>query len=84
MIKGNILTILLINQYERFCFRGRSALLRDKFHVIAHSDNFASRMALDVLFLNASALIVEKPVRVSAPSHTSHVHSIEFELVLKV
>ena len=49
----------------------------DKLHIIVDSDDFSSSIGLDISFGYIAGFVIKQAMRVSTPSNTSHVNSIE-------
>ena len=53
-------------------------MLANEFDIVVKSDDFSSSICFDVFLIDSPGLVVEEPMGVSAPSHTSHVYPIRY------
>lgn len=65
---------------EWFGFRAvlcRAGLATDELYIIVQTDDLSTRVGFDVSLGYLPRFVVEQTVRVTAPSHAAHIHSIE-------
>lgn len=73
------LTLLLLDDYQRFGVWVVVCGLRvpaDEVDIVVYPDYLAARVGLDIAFGYLPRLIVKEAVRIAAPSHAPHIHSI--------